>query len=100
MDKTLIWWVMSKKSQNFNFFLNIPNRIIRMVIGILPPYPIIEGQLSAKERGSEGAYHILIDTNDIIEVDSFTWSTLIVGEPIRIRCTRENRAIYIVRLDH
>tara|TARA_B100000749_G_C18352483_1_gene433885 strand:- start:112 stop:387 length:276 start_codon:yes stop_codon:yes gene_type:complete len=91
---------MSKKSQNFNFFLNIPNRIIRMIIGILPPYPIIEGQLSAKERGSEGAYHILIDTNDIIEVDSFTWSTLIVGEPIRIRCTRENRAIYIVRLDH
>ena len=89
---------MSKKSQNSNIFLNIPNRIIRMVIGILPPYPIIEGQLSAKERGPEGAYHILIDTNDIIEVDSFTWSSLVIGEPIRIRCTRENKAIYIVRL--
>jgi len=71
-----------------------------MIIGILPPYPIIEGQLSAKERGPEGAYHILIDANEIIEVDSFTWSTLIIGEPIRIRCTRENKAIYIVRLDH
>ena len=89
---------MSKKSQNSNIFLNIPNRIIRMVIAILPPYPIIEGQLSAKERGPEGAYRILIDNNDIIEVDSFTWSSLVIGEPIRIRCTRENKAIYIIRL--
>ena len=91
---------MFKQSQILNFLKNNPIRIIRMIFGILPPYPLIEGQLSAKERGPEGAFHILLDTSDVIEVDSFTWDALIIGEPIRIRCTRENKAIYIVRLDH
>lgn len=91
---------MLKQSQILNFLKNIPRRIISMIIGILPPYTLIEGQLSAKERGPEGAFHILLDTSDVIEVDSFTWDALIIGEPIRIRCTRENKAIYIIRLDH
>jgi len=91
---------MFKQSQILNFLKNIPRRIIRMIIGILPPYPLIEGQLNAKERGPEGAFYILLDTSDVIEVDSFTWNTLIIGEPIRIRCTRENKAVYIIRLDH
>ena len=62
-----------------------------------PPYRRIEGRLVAKERGPEGTYNILVE-DEVVEVDWLTFDTLMVGEALRIRCTRDNKAIDIDRL--
>jgi hypothetical protein len=66
-------------------------------VDALPPYRKVEGRLAAKERGPEGTYHILVDS-EIIEVDWLTFETLIVGEALRVRYTRSQQAINIDRL--
>ena len=63
----------------------------------LPPYRRIEGRLVAKEAASDGTYYILVD-EEMVELDSFTFDTLMEGEALRIRCTRDNRAISIDRV--
>ena len=69
----------------------------RAVGDAVPPYRRIEGRLVAKEPGPEGKHYILVDS-EVVEVDWLTFETLEVGEPLRIRCTRDNKAINIDRL--
>ena len=63
----------------------------------VPPYRWIEGNLVAKEAAPDGRYLILVD-EEPVHVDAFTFDKLMVGEPLRVRCTRQNRAISIDRL--
>ena len=63
----------------------------------LPPYRLVQGALKAKEISPNGGHMILIGS-EIVEVDEFTFDQLKVGEPLRARCTRSNRAITIDRL--
>ena len=70
---------------------------VRIIWDIMPPYPIIQGVLEAKEVSPSGKHMILIKT-DIVEVDGFTFEILKVGEALRARCTKSNRAIRIDRL--
>ena len=67
------------------------------VLEVIPPYRWIEGRLEVKEIGRDGTYYLLVDT-EIIEVDWLTFETVMVGEALRARCTRSNKAISIDRL--
>ena len=67
------------------------------VLSTVPPYRRIEGSLVAKEAVGNGRYFILVDA-EIVEVDWLTFETLIEGEALRIRATRDNRALSIDRL--
>ena len=71
--------------------------VAMVILELIPPYRNIEGRLSAKERGPENTYNILVE-DQIVEVDWLTFDTLIPGEPLRLRCTRTNKAINIDRL--
>jgi len=62
-----------------------------------PPYRKIEGRLIAKENGSGGRYYLLIG-EELIEVDWITHDILMIGEALKIRATRSNKAINIDRL--
>lgn len=64
---------------------------------VMPPYTLVEGNLDAKEVGPEGTCLILV-SEEIIEVDQFTFDKLMEGEALRIQCTKSNRAISIDRL--
>ena len=66
-------------------------------LSTVPPYRRIEGSLVAKEAVGNGRYFILVDA-EIVEVDWLTFETLIEGEALRIRATRDNRALSIDRL--
>jgi len=70
---------------------------MRILWDIMPPYPIIQGILEAKEVSPHGKHMILIGM-DIVEIDEFTFEILKVGEALRARCTKGNRAIRIDRL--
>ena len=84
--------------------LTLLNSALRLAVSagkafldILPPYRRIEGHLVAKEHGPEGKLYLLVD-EEMIEVDWLTYDRLIIGEPLRVRCTRSNKAINIDRL--
>ena len=47
--------------------------------------------------GSQSSYFLLVD-GEIVEVDWLTFDTLMIGEALRIRSTRDNKAINIDRL--
>jgi len=64
---------------------------------ILPPYRMIEGRLTTKDRAPDGMHYILVE-EQIVEVDWFTFGKLMPGEAVRIRMTRKNKAISIDRL--
>ena len=80
-----------------NWLLRALNSAARAVLNAIPPYRRIEGHLMDKEAGRDGSYYILVD-EEMVEVDSLTFETLMVGEALRIRTTRDNRAINIDRL--
>jgi len=67
------------------------------LLAALPPYRRIEGTLVAKEAREDGSYFLLVD-GEIVEVDWLTFDTLMIGEALRIRSTRDNKAINIDRL--
>ena len=67
------------------------------LVDAFPPYLYIEGRLTAKERGPNGAHYLLVDT-EVVEVDWLTYETLVVGEPLRVRATRTHKAVNIDRL--
>ncbi len=67
------------------------------VVSAAPPYRRIEGSLVAKEAMANGRFFILVAA-EIVEVDWLTYETLIEGEALRIRATRDNRALSIDRL--
>ena len=72
---------------------SVPNTLL----DAMPPYNWVEGRLDAKEISPDGAYFILVE-EEIMEVDWLTFDKLMMGEALRIRCTRDNRAISIDRL--
>ena len=80
-----------------NSALRLAVSVGKAFLDILPPYLRIEGHLVAKERGPEGKYYLLVN-EEMIEVDWHAYDRLIIGEPLRVRCTRSNKAINIDRL--
>ena len=62
----------------------------------LPPYRYYEGDLGGKETGADGKLYIVVESSRV-SVDSVTFELLEVGERIRLRYTRANRAINIDR---
>ena len=73
------------------------SRVAGKLLNTVPPYRLIEGTLLAKEAREDGTHYILVD-GEIVEVDWLTFDTLLEGEGLRIRSTRDNRAISIDRL--
>ena len=83
---------------------NILGFLGRFIVGFVdaalasaPPYRYHNGVLISKEDRQDGHYYILVE-QQIIEVDWLTFETLIEGEALRIRSTRDNKAISIDRL--
>ena len=76
-------------------------RLLKAIIGAfvdsVPPYRWVEGRLEAKEIGPGGLHYLLVD-NEMVQVDWVTFDTLMDGEALRIRCTRDYKAISIDRL--
>lgn len=70
---------------------------VNAVLAAVPPYRHLEGILVAKEAREDGTCYILVD-NEIVEVDWLTFDILMEGEALRIRSTRDNKAISIDRL--
>ena len=64
---------------------------------VFPPYRRIEGRLIAKENGPGSRCYLLVG-DELVEVDRITHDILMVGEALRIRATRSNKAINIDRL--
>ena len=62
-----------------------------------PPYHKVEGPLENKETNSDDK-HFLYVGSARVEVDEATFNSLVVGENLRVRYTRGNRAINIDRL--
>lgn len=71
--------------------------ITEWVLHAVPPYRRLEGNLTSKEARPDGTYFILV-ADEIIQVDWLTFDTLMVGEALRVRATRDNEAINIDRL--
>ena len=67
------------------------------ILDASPPYRRVEGVMTDKEATEDGRFYILVG-NEIVEVDWLTHDTLMVGEALRVRCTRSMRAINIDRL--
>ena len=65
---------------------------------VLPPYRTVEGYLETKARGVESGRHFIWVASTRIEVDAETFELLIVGENMRVMCTKSYRAINIDRL--
>ncbi len=65
---------------------------------VLPPYRTVEGYLETKARGLESGRHFIWVASTRIEVDAETFELLIVGENMRVMCTKSYRAINIDRL--
>ena len=63
----------------------------------LPPYHLVEGPLKGKEPSLNGTYYLKIGLTKV-EVDAFTYDSLQIGELLRIRCTRSQKAINIDRI--
>ena len=63
----------------------------------LPPYHLVKGPLKGKEPGLNGTYYLKIGLTKV-EVDAFTYDSLEIGEMLRIRCTRSQKAINIDRI--
>ena len=70
---------------------------IASLIDAIPPYHFFEGPLTDKARDERGRCWIRCGGNTV-EVDRFTYEALEVGERLRLRYTRSNRAISIDRL--
>ncbi len=68
------------------------------LVDAFPPYHYVEGLLETKETDSTGRKHYIWVASAKVEVDKSTSETLIVGENLRVRYTRGNRAINIDRL--
>ena len=65
---------------------------------VLPPYRTVEGYLETKVRSLESGKHFIWVASTRIEVDAETFELLIVGENMRVMCTKSYRAINIDRL--
>ncbi len=70
---------------------------VASLIDAIPPYNIFEGALTDKARDESGKCWIRCGGNPV-EVDPHTYEALEVGERLRLRYTRGNRAVSIDRL--
>ena len=90
-----------RQSAEPSAIVNVLWRVVRSgvtaVLDALPPYRWVEGRLVAKEGGRNGSYYLLVD-EEMVQVDWLAFETLMVGEALRIRCTRDFKAINIDRL--
>jgi len=75
----------------------LPPRLILSVWKILPPYKVVRGRLIDKNKSDFGDCHILVE-QELVIVDEMTFNTLVIGEALKLRMTRDNRAIEIKRL--
>ena len=62
-----------------------------------PPYRKVEGLLESKEPTPEGRFHIRV-AGARVQVDRPTFDSLSVGDMLRVRYTRGNRAVNIDRV--
>ena len=83
----LIAWTLSK----LRYF-------VWSVNDVLPPYRTIEGYLETKASNTETNKFYIWVASTRIEVDSRTFELLIVGENMRVMCTKSHRAINIDRI--
>ena len=67
------------------------------LVDVIPPYHIADGLLLNKETNPEGKYIITVSSAKV-EVDQNTFDVLVIGENLRVRYTRGNRAINIDRI--
>ena len=74
-----------------------PIHLLISVYKVLPPYKVIQGRLLDKSKSTDGDCHILVE-QELIVVDEMTLNTLVIGEALKLRLTRDNRAIEIQRL--
>ena len=58
---------------------------------------MVQGRLIDKNKSDFGDCHILVE-QELIIVDEMTFNALVVGEALKLRITRDNRAIEIKRL--
>lgn len=63
----------------------------------LPPYRMVEGLLEAKNTDLRGRCYVSVGSVRV-EVDRATFDMLVMGESLRVRYTRGQRAINIDRL--
>ena len=70
---------------------------VASLIDAVPPYYVFEGPLTDKARDERGKCWIRCGGNPV-EVDQHTYEILEVGERLRLRYTRGNRAVSIDRL--
>ena len=68
------------------------------IIDLFPPYQITEGLLEGKEHIEGSSIYIIYISSLKIEVDLYTFDILMIGETLKIRHTRLNKAINIDRL--
>lgn len=61
-----------------------------------PPYRLVEGSLDSKDTANGKTYLCVASAK--VEVDKDTFDVLVLGEDLRVRYTRGNRAINIDRL--
>ena len=72
--------------------------LLSSLIEASPPYRYAEGLLESKEVLKDPNRFLIHVSSAIIEVDSHTFSNLMIGENIRVRSTRNGKAISIDRL--
>ena len=63
-----------------------------------PPYIHIDGLLEGKEVLDENDKTVIYISSKRVEVDSYTFGILMIGENLRIRSTRSYRAVSIDRI--
>ena len=73
-------------------------KYVNGLIDLFPPYKIIEGLLEGKEHLDGSPIYVIHVASLKIEVDSYTFDILMIGERLKVRHTRSNKAINIDRL--
>ena len=82
----------------FTYPFKVVATIVWLIIDICPPYKYVEGLLEGKEVLQDEKTLVLYLSSEKIEVDRHTFDILMVGESLRVRATRDNKAINIDRL--
>lgn len=90
-------WLKAEASALLSSIVRRLRSAAASLVDAMPPYRRVEGRLTAKEAGPDGAFYLLVD-DEIVEVDRLTFDALMVGEALRILSTRANQAINIDRL--
>tara|TARA_A100001037_G_C14638625_1_gene409097 strand:+ start:183 stop:470 length:288 start_codon:yes stop_codon:yes gene_type:complete len=72
--------------------------VLSSLIEACPPFLYSEGLLESKEVRRDPDRFLIHVESEIIEVDNHTFSNLMIGENVRVRSTRNGKAISIDRL--